>query len=220
MGIIYMTHTLSLTKRTKQSRRRHATGRTYLGDVLANYFKDATMILTPILMAYFSNWLRKFLARYHMTAFQGMIERHADQIVSAETNKAAITIEGTGNKIQWSGVIADSVKQLLEAHSALSVEQAQSMTNAVMAKIPGIGPIDVGGQDGQGNGIVAAATGSGPALDPNSPLGRLAAACKKEEAQAATDLPTDPLNATVEKAEKVAGEKTVDVLTVHWGGVG
>ena len=142
------------------------------GDVLANYFKDAAMILTPILMAYFSNWLRKFLAQYHMTAFQGMIERHADQIVSAETNKAAIAIEGTGNKIQWSGVIADSVKQLLEAHSALSVEQAQSMTNAVMAKIPGIGPIDVGGQDGQGNGIVAAATGSGPAAGPQLPIGQ------------------------------------------------
>jgi hypothetical protein len=148
------------------------------GDILASYFKDAAMILTPILMAYFSNWLRKILARYHMTAFQGMIERHAEQLITAETNKAAIAIQGTGAKIEWRGVIMDSVKQLLEAHSKLTDEQAESMTNAVMARLPGIGPIDIGVTNGQGNcGPVAAPQGSGtgPGLAPGKVSGGVSA---------------------------------------------
>jgi len=48
--------------------------------------------------------------------------------------------------------------------------------------------------------------------DPNSPLGRLAAACKRAEEQASTDLTPDPLPETVDKAQRLAGEKTVTIL--------
>ena len=112
------------------------------GDILANYFKDAAMVLLPIIMAYFSNWLRKLLKRYHMTMFQGMIERHAQELLLAETNKAALALTGEGNKIQWSGVIAESVKQLAAAHKSLTPEEAESMVQAVMLRTPSIGPID------------------------------------------------------------------------------
>jgi hypothetical protein len=129
------------------------------GDLLSAYFLDAAKILTPIIMSIFTVWLHKFLARYHMTLFEGMIERHASEIVMAETNEAAITAQEVGGKIRWAGVIACSVKKLLAAHSTLTEERAQSIANAVMLKIDGVGPVDLGTLSGEPN---ARTLGLGP----------------------------------------------------------
>jgi hypothetical protein len=110
-----------------------------------------------------------------MTLFQAMIERHAQELVLAETNKAAVIIEGTGNKIQWSGVIAEAVKRLIATHSTLTETQAVNMVNAVMLKTTGIGPMDLkevsdGRGDANPDGAVQGAV-PGPKFTPGEATG-------------------------------------------------
>jgi hypothetical protein len=128
------------------------------GDVAGKVFlNDLAPVLLTLIMGYLTVFLHKFLAKYHLTFLQGTIEKHAEEFLLAETNKAALALTAEGNKIRWGTVLAGSISQLIDKYPKLTPERANGIVQAMMLKTPGIGPMDLGGQNGPGPGKSAQA---------------------------------------------------------------
>ena len=125
-------------------------------DIIQQFF---TGYIVPLIGAVFTivvlPKLNQILKAHHLSLLQGLVDKDAEKIVMAETNKMAFAVGGEADKIKWPQVVTNAMSGLLAKHQGLSTVEAGNIVHAIMLKTPGIGPMDIGDTNGQRNtGIV------------------------------------------------------------------
>lgn len=100
-------------------------------------------VITALFMGVFGVFMRKLTAKYHLDGLlrhQEFLEKVALQgITMAEERAAAYAKNGLAQKLNGREKLAIAVNHICDAMPKVSDEQAKSIVNSLLARIPGVG---------------------------------------------------------------------------------